>query len=339
MDRILPVIRAACAVLATTLAAPSFAAANVTWKVQFWGPKRPSLQPYEWYAKELAAKTGGRMKLELSYEKGDPAASLDLLKAGSVDAAYICSQYVADKIPLSTVIDLPMFSPDNVVALGRVELALSDHPAIDGELRKWNTRMLLPTPLPQYQLMGVRKVARIDDFKGAKVRMSGEMGRILAAYGAEVVNFPAPESAAAIRSGRVDLVALGYPSTLAAYKVHEVSKYVTENISLGAALCFLGVNAKSWDALPSDLRRTMLDLREPMMARYVDAYGTADAATIAEFRARGLEFVKFNPVDRARLVARSIKAWDTWVDEREKQGLNGREVFEYAQQKIREYNK
>jgi TRAP-type C4-dicarboxylate transport system substrate-binding protein len=333
------VIRAVCAVLAMALAGPSLAAGDITWKVQFWGPKRPSLFPYEWYAKELAAKTGGHMKLEISYDKGDPAASLDLLKSGSVDAAYICSQYVADKIPLSTVIDLPMFSPDNVTALGRVELALSDHPAIDGELRKWNTKMLLPTPLPQYQLMGTRKVARIDDFKGAKVRVSGEMGRILAAYGAEITNFPAPESAAALRSGRVDLVALGYPSTLAAYKVHEASKYVTQNISLGAAICFLGVNAKSWDALPADVRKTMLDLREPMVARYVEAYGTDDASTIAVFRSKGLEFVTFNPVDRARLVARAIKAWEAWVDERDKQGLRGREVFEFTQQKIREYTK
>jgi TRAP-type C4-dicarboxylate transport system substrate-binding protein len=332
-------IRAACAVLAAALAGPAFAAGDVTWKVQFWGPKRPSLYPYEWYAKEVAARTGGRMKLELSYDKGNPAETLDLLKAGSADAAYICSQYVAEKIPLSTVLDLPMFSPSNVVALGRVELGLSEHPAIDAELRKWNTKMLLPTPLTQYQLMGSRKVTRIDDFKGAKVRMSGEMGRILAAYGAEISIFPAPESAEAIRSGRVELVALPYPSTFAAYKVHEASKYVTEDISLGAALCFLGVNAKSWDALPADVRKTMLELREPMVARYTEAYGTDDAATIAGFRAKGLEFVKFNPVDRARLVARAIKVWESWVDERDKQGLRGREVFEFTQQKIREYTK
>jgi TRAP-type C4-dicarboxylate transport system substrate-binding protein len=334
-----PLRIAACAAFAAALLAPALAAADTTWKVQFWGPKRPSLYPYEWYAKEVAARTGGRMKLELSYDKGDAAESLTLLKSGSVDAAYICAQYVADKIPLATVLDLPMFSPDNVVALGRVELAVSEHPAIDAELRKWNAKMLLPTPLTQYQLMGSRKVTRIDDFKGAKVRMSGEMGRILAAYGAEITNFPAPESADAIRTGRVDLVALPYPSTFAAYKVHEASKYVTDKISLGAALCFLGVNAKSWDALPADVRKTMLELREPMIARYAEAYGSDDAATIAAFRAKGLEFVTFNPVDRARLVARAIKVWESWVDEREKQGLKGREVFEFTQQKIRDYAK
>jgi TRAP-type C4-dicarboxylate transport system substrate-binding protein len=328
-------LRTAGACLAAALAATT----ATTWKIEFWGPKRATLAPYEWYAKELAARTGGRMNLELSYDKGNPKDQIEQLNSGAADAAFVCSQYVTEKVPLATVLDLPMFTPSSVVALGRTELALAEHPAIEAELRKWNTKMLLPTPLAQHQLMGTRKVARIEDLKGAKIRMSGDMGRILAAYGAEITMFPSPESPAALKSGRVDLVAFPYPATFAAYKVDEASKYATENISLGAALCFLGVNTKSWDGLPADVRKVMLDLREPMIARYADAYGAADAATVADFKAKGIEIVAFNPVDRARLVARAVRAWDAWVDEREKQGLPGREVFEFTQKKIREFSK
>jgi len=230
-------MRAASACLAAALALPAFAA-DTTWKIQVWGARRASLIPYEWYAKEVAAKTGGRMKMEFSYDKGNPAEMLDQIKSGAADATYVCSQYVPAKAPLLTVLDLPMFSPDDLVAMGRVELALADHPAIEAELRNWNAKMLLPTPLPQYQLMGTRKVTRVDDLKGAKIRMSGDMGRILAAYGAEVVTFPASESGAALKSGKIELVSLPYPSTFAAYKVQDSSKYATENISLGAALCY-----------------------------------------------------------------------------------------------------
>jgi TRAP-type C4-dicarboxylate transport system substrate-binding protein len=165
------------------------------------------------------------------------------------------------------------------------------------------------------------------------------MGRILATYGAQIVTFPASESTAALKSGRIDLVSLGYPSTFAAYKVQDASKYATENISLGAALCYLAVNIKSWDALPADVRKVMLDLREPLNKRYPEAYAGEDAAALADFKSKGVEPVKFNPVDRARLVARAIKTWDAWIDEREKQGVKGREVFEFTQQKIREYSK
>jgi TRAP-type C4-dicarboxylate transport system substrate-binding protein len=325
--------------LAAALAFPAFAADTTTWKIQVWGPKRASLIPYEWYAKEVAAKTGGRMNMEFTFDKGNPADQLDLLKSGTADATYVCSQYVPKKAPLLTILDLPMFSPDNILAMGRTELALADHPAIEAELASWNAKMLLPTPLPQYQLMGTRKVARVDDLKGAKIRMSGDMGRILAEYGAEVMTFPASESVAAMKAGKIELVSLPYPSTFVAYKLQDSSKYATENISLGAALCYLAVNVKSWDALPADVRKVMLDLREPLIARYPAAYAPEDAAAFAEFKAKGIELVKFNPVDRARLVARAIKAWDAWIDEREKQGLKGREVFEFTQKKMREFSK
>ena len=328
-------LRTAGACLAAALAATT----ATTWKIEFWGPKRATLAPYEWYAKELAARTGGRMNLELSYDKGNPKDQIEQLNSGAADAAFVCSQYVTEKVPLATVLDLPMFTPSSVVALGRTELALAEHPAIEAELRKWNTKMLLPTPLAQHQLMGTRKVARIEDLKGAKIRMSGDMGRILAEYGAEVMTFPASESMPALKSGKIDLVSLPYPSTFAAYKVQDSSKYATENISLGAALCYLAVNIKSWEALPADVRKVMLDLREPLIKRYPDAYAIEDAASFADFKAKGIELVKFNPVDRARLVARAIKTWDAWIDEREKQGLKGRQVFEFTQQKMREYSK
>ena len=59
----------------------------------------------------------------------------------------------------------------------------------------------------------------------------------------------------------------------------------------------------------------------------------------ALFRQQGLEFVSFNKTDRARLVVKAIKHWSAWVDEREKQGLRGKEVFAFTQEKIREYSR
>jgi TRAP-type C4-dicarboxylate transport system substrate-binding protein len=330
--------RTALAAAAAMAVAIGSAAAETTWKAHIWGVKRASSLPLEWYAKELAAKTGGQMKLELLFDKGSPTGSVDLIKSGA-EAVYFCAQYFPDKMPLTTVLDLPMFSPENLGTMGKVSLALAEHPAIRAELGHWNTKMLLPVPLPQYQLMGTRKVTRIDDFKGAKLRISGAMGKILEEYGATISVVPSVESAAALRAGTLDLVALPYPYAFAAFKVHEASKYVTEKISLGGPLCYLGANQKAWDALPAATQKVMLGLRPQAVARYEDAYAPDDAANIAAFKEKGLEFVTFSPVDRARLVARSIKVWQSWVEERERQGLRGKEVFEFAQSKIREFGK
>jgi len=58
----------------------------------------------------------------------------------------------------------------------------------------------------------------------------------------------------------------------------------------------------------------------------MSAYGTWQIAIPAAF----------NPADRARLVARAIRVWQGWVEDREKQGLKGKEVFECTQAAIRE---
>src|SRR5262245_40855622 len=104
------------------LALPAQAAGP--WKVTVWGPQRSSTQPFEWYAKEAAAKTGGQLKMEFTYGASKPTDAADLLKSGSADGAYFCSSYFGEKMPLVTVLDLPMFAPDSIPALAKVETAL-----------------------------------------------------------------------------------------------------------------------------------------------------------------------------------------------------------------------
>ncbi len=65
----------------------------------------------------------------------------------------------------------------------------------------------------------------------------------------------------------------------------------------------MAASQKSWDALPANVKKVMLELREPALARYEQAYASEDAGTIAAFKSKGLEFVSFNPADRTRLVA------------------------------------
>jgi TRAP-type C4-dicarboxylate transport system substrate-binding protein len=319
-------------------ALPSIAAGNAgtTWKIEIWGAKRASLVPFEWYAREVTARTGGTMKFDIAYDKGKVTDAVPLLQSGGADGTFVCTQFFTEKMRLLTLLDLPMISPDSLKATGRVELAIADHAAVDSELRKSNIKLLLPTVLPQYQFMGTRRLAGIDDFKGAKVRISPEMGRVLGEYGAQVIKTSTAEAAGALKDGKLDLVALPYPYAFVTNKVDEVSKYVTDSISLGSPLCYVGVSQKSWDALPPAVKKVMLELREPAVDRYAEAYAVDDAAHIASFKSRGLEFVPFNAADRTRLVAKSIKVWNAWIEEREKEGLPGREVFIFAQQKIRE---
>jgi TRAP-type C4-dicarboxylate transport system substrate-binding protein len=332
------VATAACTAIAAVLSQAALAA-GTQWKAPIWGPQRTATIGIEWYAKEVAARTGGQVKIDFSYGRAKATDAAEALKSGAADGAYVCAAYFADRMPLATVMDLPMFAPENIATLGRVELALADHPAIEAELAKWNVKMLLPVPLQQYQLMGTRRLAKVEDLQGAKVRVAPEMGKVLAEFGATTSLVAPTEAVAVLRNGSIDLFSMPYPYGFAAFKIQEGSKYVTDKISLGTQLCYFGVNRKAWNALPAKVRESMLGLRAAAVQKYDDAYAREDGANIAAFKQQGLEFVPFNPADRARLVAKAIKYWRIWVDEREKQGLKGREVFEFVQAKMREFDR
>lgn len=323
---------------ATALGAPALAS-EITWKASIWGSPRTVTQPFEWFAKEVAAKTDGQMKIDFTYEKIQAQQAAEVLKSGAADATYVCATYFADKMTLPTVMHLPMFAPEKIPVLGRVQTALADHPAIQAELKPWNMKILIPAPQQQYQIMGTRRVARIDDFRGLKMRVPAEMGKLLEEYGAVIRLLSGPESRGAIQNGTIEVVASPYPVSQAAFKIHEVSKYVTDNISLGSQFCYFAVNLKSWEALPAKLRSVMQGSRASAVAQYESNYAREDGPLIASFKQQGMQFVSFNSTDRARLLARAIKYWKMWVEEREKQGLNGREVFEFAQAKIREHSR
>ena len=84
----------------------------------------------------------------------------------------------------------------------------------------------------------------------------------------------------------------------------------------------------------------MLGARQGALAQYEEPLRSRRRGHhIAAFKQEGLQFVSFNPIDRARLIAKTIKIWQAWVEEREKQGLKGKEVFEFAQAKIREFGR
>jgi TRAP-type C4-dicarboxylate transport system substrate-binding protein len=314
-------------------------AAPITWKATIWGPSRTTTEPFDWYAKEVAARTNGEMKIEFAYSKGKATEAVEVLTSGAADASYICSQYFADKMPLMMILDLPMFSPDSVLAIGRVAVALSDHPAIHAELKQQNVRLLVPAPLQQYQLMGTRKIIKLADLQGARVRISPDVGKSLAEFGATIHVMSPPDAIAALRNGALDAIGMPYPIGFALYDMQKGSTYITDNISLGAGFCYLGVSAKAWDALPAKTKKVMLGLREPAATQYEKVYARESATHIAAFKQQGLEFVSFNSVDRARLLAKTVKHWQVWVEEREKQGLKGREVFEFTRAKIREYTR
>ena len=310
----------------------------VVWKAKMWGPPgRIPTNFLETYAKEVAEKTKGQVKIEITYNAADVKKVAEDIKAGAYEVGYSCPSYYADKLPLSNVLDLPMFAPTDINALAQIQATVYEHPVIRAEMAKWNMRLLLPVPFPQYQIMGTKRIAKAEDFKDVKVRVGPGLGKVLAEYGAVPVVVPAPEIGKVMAEGGVDVVALPYLSSYVTYKVSEHSKYLTQNISLGILSCHMTVSQSAWDKLSGDTKKLMLGLRSVALKNAANDTRSEDEKQLMEFKAKGIEVINFPSSERARLLAKSAKYWHEWVDTQTKAGLKGDEIFKFASAKIREH--
>lgn len=334
--------RTAAALLGLVLVAISgrpVEAQPASWKVAVFGPPRPVTASIEFLAREVAARTGGQIKIEPVYAEALSKATemLDGLKAEAFEAAVLCASYYPGKLPVFTVLDLAMLTPDNIMAQARVQMALAEHPAMRQELKRWGIRMLLPTPLPQFQMMGRKRISRVEDLKGVRIRVSGEMAKVLEDFGAVKSLVPAPETYTSLERGVVDMITFPGTYGFSSYRLHEISKYYIDKISLGTQPCFWGVTEAAWGKLSPRHQKLMLDLREPAVRAAMQAFAAADEKDYPEFKARGIEVINFPPAERAKLAANAGKHWQEWVADKEKRGIPAREVLEFVQARIKEF--
>jgi TRAP-type C4-dicarboxylate transport system substrate-binding protein len=308
------------------------AAQPLNWKAGLFGPPRSPTEPLEWWAHELAARSGGQVKVELVYGEALAKATEipDAVRAGAFELGMYCPSYYPGKFPLFSVLDLPFLAGDDTTVVARAQLALAQQPGVAAELERWNTVLLMPLPLPQYQIMSQKPVARAEDFKGLRVRASGEMARVLEDYGAVKSLVPAPEVYTSLERGVIDAVT--FPATYAfySYRIHEVAKYFIDKVSLGVQPCFFGVNSAAWRGLSDAQRKLMLELREAAIPRFAAAYANDDAKYNEVFRQKGIRKIDFPAAERAKLVANAQRHWREWADGMEARGLPGKAVLELA---------
>ncbi len=310
---------------------------TITWNFSLWGGKRAWTKPlHEWVA-AMDQKTNGRWKIKLHYGGvlAPPKEQVDGIRAGMFEAACSCAAYTPGKLPLHTVAGLPFIAPNENVDMFQLAIELWKHPAIKKELLKWNAVPLLAGGLPQYHLMGNKPIRKVEDLKGARIRIGGEIAKLLKEFGAVPTLVPAPESYEALSRGTIDLLGFPWSYAFGAYKSYEVSKYVTIPMSLGVMNCNFIANKDAWDALPGDFKKYHKEFFDKSPKMWAAEYKKADDKWIPIFKKK-LEFINFPKSERDKLVAKAEEFYERWVKDKEKKGLPGRDVLNYFLIKRRE---
>ena len=306
-------------------------AAATEWNVSLWGKRRAFTEHVEKLAELVSAKTGGEFTLNLSYGGlSKNRENLDGISIGAFEVAQFCAGYHADKNPSITVLELPFLGVDSLEKEIEVSMAIYGHPATQKDLARWNATLLMPSPLPQYNIAGVGTPPKaLQDFDGLTVRATGGIGKAMAAVGAVPTSMSASEVRQALDSGVVKAVAFA-PHAHMAFGTVESASWWTTNLNPGTVNCPVVVNTDALDALSDEHRDALLGSVDEALQHYVETYNgkTMDAwgPALAD---KGIESITYSDTEladfRQRVAGPAAKAW---IEENNARGLPAQELYD-----------
>jgi|TARA_R110000787_G_scaffold58010_1_gene132152 TRAP-type C4-dicarboxylate transport system substrate-binding protein len=317
------------AVCALTFALASQAAAT-EWNASVWGKRRAFTEHVEKIAELVSEKTNGEFTINVSYGGlSKNSDNLDGISIGAFEMAQFCAGYHPDKNRAITVLELPFLGVDTLKEEVAVSRAVYAHPAVAKEMAQWNARMLMTSPMPQYNLVGTGEPRdTLESFEGMRVRATGGLGKAFEAVGAVPTSVTATEAYNAMESGVVDTVAFAQHAHLS-YGTINKADWWTANLNPGTVNCPVVVNIDAYDAL-SDAEREALDGSvDEALDYYLENYAKLLARWDEILAEKGVKKVMFTPEILAEFKAKAADpAREAWVKDMEAQGIPGQELYD-----------
>lgn len=247
-------------VIALTFTAYPIQAKVIEWKFQTnKTPGSPFFQAEKWWADWITKNSNGRLKITM-YPAGQIVKVDDYifaLKKNLVQMATAWGGYYTGLIPeggLQAGLPMTVRSRTDVQHLF-YDLGLIE--PIREAFAEHGCYFYTIDSLGPIMLWAKRPIKTMADFKGFKVRASGDVAKIFGAIGGQVVALPHEESFTALQLGTID----GYCTPIGHYKDlkhYEVCKYLMTPTIQGASIDAWSISQKALDELPADLKAYVL---------------------------------------------------------------------------------
>lgn len=320
--------RAAVAALVVSFGGEAFA---TEWNVSLWGKRRAFTEHVEKLAELVSEKTGGDFTLNISYGGlSKNRENLDGISIGAFEMAQFCAGYHRDKNPSITVMELPFLGVSSLEQEIKLSMAVYQHPAAVADLGRWNATLLMPSPLPQYNIAGVGDApSALADFEGLSVRATGGIGAAMETVGAVPTSMSASEVRQAMDSGVVKAVAFA-PHAHMSFGTIENATWWTENLNPGTVNCPVVVNSDALADLSDAHRDALLSSVDAALDHYVANYNgaTMDAWGPA-LEERGIERVTYSADEIAAFKeAAAAPAAAAWLEQNTAAGLPAQDLYD-----------
>lgn len=300
------------------------------WNVSLWGKRRAFTEHVEKLAELVDEKTGGDFTLNISYGGlSKNKENLDGISIGAFEMAQFCAGYHRDKNRAITVLELPFLGVNTLEEEVAVSNAVYDHPAVKEEMAQWNARIIMPSPMPQYNLVGTGEPRdELAEFKDMRVRATGGIGQAFSAVGGVPTSVTATEAYNAMESGVVDTVAFAQHAHLAFGTINRADWW-TANLNPGTVNCPVVVNIDAYEALSPEHREALDSSIGEAIDHYLANYGELLEkwdTVLAEKNVQKVELAE-SELDAFRKVA-ADPIREKWIADMTAQGLPAQDLYD-----------
>lgn len=253
---------------------------------------------------------------------------LSLTQTGVADIGYIGASYLADKLPLSSVAQLPgTFNSACEGTMAYWEIAKPGGVLDQAEYAPEGVRALMALALPPYQLFSAKEISGVDSFQGQKIRTSGgSQALAMTKLGSVPVQMSAPEAREALSRGTVDGIVFPYGSVMP-YDLAPHLKTATQGLNLGSFVLSYMISQEKYDSLSPELQKTLTEAGERATKHacaVIDGMVGSDKQKIAD---AGVTFVTLPDADVAKIRETLKSVGDEWAADLDGRGRPATEVM------------
>lgn len=305
------------------------AAQTVTLRMSTWLPPKHHLTadtlPTWFKAIEKASK--GTLKIKLDPAPiGKPPAQYDIVRGGAADLVYHVMGYTPGPFEVVRGGELPFLSKNAEIGSQAVWDWYDRNIGFDKEFK--DVKLVTLFVHGPGAIHTKKKITKLEDLKGVKLRVGGGGVRMSKALGAVPLTMPAPSAYQAIQKGVADGAMFPFEA-MKGFRLAELLNYhLIVPGGLYTTVFGISMNRKKYESLSAAHKKVLADVGGVAGAKILGAgWDRADVAGRNFSKANKGVFTTLAPSEVARWKKTIAFMDDAWVARANKAGLNGKKLL------------
>ena len=307
----------ALAISTAAIGMPAFAQETITLRIADYLPANHVLYDngLRGFMEQVEEQSQGRIDFEYypGEQLGKAKDLLDLVSSGAADIALIAPSYTSEKMPLTTVSELPGLYTTSCEGTHAFIPATGPDGVLGSEFEKNGVRSVISFMYQPADLLTANTVVdAVEDWSGLKVRVAGGPTEIaVGEMGGVAVRMAAADLYQAMSRGTVD-GALLVATSAQSYALDTVIEGITTGFSLGSIASAYVMNEQSWQRLPEDLQQIVRQAGDDASMTLCSALDELEQSELARMEKDGITITRLGDEERAAWNDKTQKLLADW---------------------------